>query len=97
MNQIPSATSSHEYAQLGQAEKKGKMFTYDHGSGAKNKAAYGQQEPILYDVSKIKSRKMSFWYGNTDIQVAASNIERAIADLTGKFSLVPVVLSNIVD
>lgn len=84
LNQLPNAVSSHEYAQLYQSEAKGKMYTYDYGNAESNKIAYGQPEPILYDVSKINNRNLSFWYGGADSTVSVANIERLIGELIGK-------------
>ena len=71
---------------MGQALIHGKMCTFDFGSGANNMEAHGHPKPILYDVAKINSTQMSFWYGNTDSLVGYSNVEKLIDDLAGEFA-----------
>ena len=90
-------TSSHEIAQILQAIVAGKTYTYNFELAAEDTAEYGQPAPILYNVSRINSNTLSFWYGDSDTQVSPTNIERNIADLTGEFSDIETLLIYTMD
>lgn len=74
--------SSHSLAQLIQAGYKGKMYHYDYIKPSYNLKAYGQPNAPLYDVSRITSKTITFWVGNTDGFVTLANVERLMRDMS---------------
>lgn len=75
------SVGSRETGSLLQAIKKGKMHFYDHGSSDKNIAAYGVPEAPIYNVSKITSKSLTFWNGNSDSATTISSVEQIAKDM----------------
>lgn len=75
-----NVVSSHEFGHLAQGVVSGKLHAYNYGDPIKNKNAYGQVEPPLYNVSKITLKTMSIWTGESDATVLEPFVKKLVKD-----------------
>ena len=84
LNTILFPTSSHEFAQLMQCVRQnGRMHKYDYGK-AVNLIKYKREKPPLYNITRIKFRKMSFYTSKNDRVVSELDAEATRKQLKGE-------------
>lgn len=62
------------------------MHFFDFNDSGKNMVRYGTAKPPPYDIGRIKSKSISFWYGNKDIIVSPKDIEVTVRRSKGKWN-----------
>lgn len=76
-----NAISGRQVAHLIQALNKDRMYHFDYGNPLANKAVYGKPVPPIYDMSKVETRKLIIWTGNTDAMVMVYDTKKLADEL----------------
>lgn len=81
---ILQPTSSRELIHLGQfaADKKPRKFNFN--TPDENLKVYGSIEPPIYDLSRIRLQKMSFYAGVSDTLVSPDDVRVTLSQLAGE-------------